>query len=147
VVAKGRLPFELSLALNANEDKRVGAVLLVDNLEESASNMGLIGGVLLGSGGGVAVVATALWIFAANKAAEAREATLDDLAWEKAANAAQALEAGAWVSAVSALGLIASGSALLIIASGDKDDSESTTWVPMITPTAGGVGFGAAVRF
>ena len=100
---------------------------------------------MLGSGGGVAVVATTLWIFAANKAEEARTAS-DDETWKAAANSAQSLEAGAWVSASAALGLIGTGAALLILSAQD-DDAASAQWAPLVAPVDEGMSFGALVRF
>ena len=145
VSAPGRLPFEASVDVRPNAEERVGATLALAELDEGDASLGLWGGVLLGSGGGVAVVATTLWIFAANKAEEARTAS-DDETWKAAANSAQSLEAGAWVSASAALGLIGTGAALLILSAQD-DDGASAQWAPLVAPVDEGMSFGALVRF
>ena len=145
IKATGRVSYEASFEVTPNAEEHIGAVLPLDDVGEHAVDQTLVGGILLGSGGGVAVVATTLWIFAADKAADARAAT-DKPLWEEAKASAEALEAGAWVSAAAALGLIGTGTALLIMGAGD-DAVEAANWVPLVTPTDGGVGVGAMVRF
>ena len=146
VKAPGRETFEASIEVSPNAEERVGATLALASVAEEGSSYGLVGGVLLGSGGGVAAIATTLWIFAAKKAEEARTAP-NDTRWEEAKSSAKALEAGAWVSASAALGLLGTGAALLILSGQDDEQESAQQWTPLVTPTEGGLGVGALVRF
>lgn len=149
IKAQGRVPYDASFEVTPNEEAHIGAVLVLAEGAESATDLGLIGGILLGSGGGVAAVATTLWIFAIGKAEDAREASIqgDQALWEDASSSVQVLEAGAWVSAAAALALIGTGTALLILDEDDEEASDTVNWMPLVVPTEGGVGVGALVRF
>lgn len=154
ISAEGRVDYKGSVDVAPNTEQRVSATLpTIEEVEAGDSSMGLIGGVLLGSAGGTAIIATTLWIFAANKAEDAKKysAGMPDAngeAWEQSKASAEQLEAGAWVSAIATLGLLGTGITLLVLApSDDAEASESTTWAPVIAPTQGGVAVGATVRF
>ena len=149
VKAMGRMSFEASFEVAPNAEEHVGAVLSLALIDEPPADLSLIGGILLGSAGGVAVVATTLWVFAFEKADEARIASDrgDPVVWKEASSTADMLEAGAWVSAAAALGLIAAGTTLLFMGGDDDDTADAARWTPLVTPTKGGLGVGAMVRF
>ena len=110
---------------------------------------------LLGSGGGTAIIATTLWVFAANKASEARSfsVTGPESAWKAAKDSTRSFEAGAWVSSIATVGLLGAGLAMVLMSSSDGEgddantDTPATTWAPVVTPTDDGVGVGAVIRF
>jgi hypothetical protein len=146
ITVMGRVPYEASFEVTPNAEARVGAVLVSDQVDEAPMGSSLLGGVLLGSGGGAAVIAATLWVFAAKNAAKARDAS-DDSTYDQIVSNTMAQQAGAWVSAAVALGLIGTGAAFLIMGPGDDAAPDAARWTPLLAPTDGGLGVGAMVRF
>ncbi|MDP6946341.1 MAG: hypothetical protein QF464_19485, partial [Myxococcota bacterium] len=116
---------------------------------------GILGGVLLGSAGGTAIIATTLWVFAANRANDAREYSnlSQQDAWKTASDSSRDFEIGAWVTTAATIGLVGAGVAMLLMPATDDTaeagatDETATTWAPVVTPISDGFGVGAVVRF
>ena len=167
LVAEGRDAYEASVTVMPNMEQRVSATLPYPGGAEAAgegSSYGVLGGVLLGTGGAAAIVATALWVLAVDKGVEAQQwaaggindhTTNSEISydhqvstWSRLDRTAYEYNAGAVVTTIASGALIGTGLLLLLLPSGgEESEADAVTWSPFVTPGPDGVGVGALVRF
>lgn len=155
----GLTAFETVLLIEPDKVSNVAAELLDPEAiarkkkkEDGGGNRGVVAGILLGTGGGLGLVAGIFQLAAADAAKDANAVPNsglpeDDKKFNELADRAESLQSIAVATGVVALGAVGTGLWFLFADDGEEEATGATTFAPAVAPLPGGAAAFAVVRF